>query len=193
MPEQVVLLDEAGRATGSFPKASVHHTETPLHLAFSCYAFDDQDRLLFTQRALGKATWPGVWTNTCCGHPAPGEAMLTAIRRRLEDELGVEPLSVRLVLPRFRYRATMADGTVENELCPVFVARVAGEPDPRPDEVEAARWYPWGDFVADVSERRVDVSPWAQLQVAELSALGEAPEKWPSGDPADLPPAARLS
>ncbi|MEJ3659114.1 isopentenyl-diphosphate Delta-isomerase [Actinomycetes bacterium KLBMP 9759] len=193
LEEEVVLLDETGRATGSHPKVSVHHTETPLHLAFSCYAFDERDRLLFTRRALGKPTWPGVWTNTCCGHPAPGEPMLDAIERRLKDELGVVPRSVRLVLPRFRYRATMADGIVENELCPVFVARVTGEPDPRPDEVEAARWYPWREFAADVAARRLDVSPWAQLQVAELVALGAGPDDWPSGDPADLPPAALLS
>ena len=108
--EQVVLLDPDGTPVGSMDKTRVHGTDTPLHLAFSCYGFDRDGRMLLTRRSLGKQTWPGVWTNTCCGHPSPGEDLESAIRRRLRSELGVEPTSLRPVLPGFRYRAVAPDG-----------------------------------------------------------------------------------
>lgn len=190
--EDVVLCAQDGTAAGRFPKRLVHHRNTPLHLAFSCYLFDSGGRFLVTTRAFGKLTWPGVRTNSCCGHPAPEESMRAAITRRLGQELGVAASEPRLVLPRFSYRAEMADGTVEYELCPVYVA-VADTADVRPDpaEVHAADWMAWGEFAAGVRAGTEDVSPWCALQVAELAPLGQDPAAWPSADPAHLPAAAR--
>ena len=146
--ELVVLLNEDGTPRGTAPKSEVHHRDTPLHLAFSCWVLDDAGRTLLTRRADGKRTWPGVWTNTFCGHPGPGEEIADAVVRRARDELGCELQGLELLLPRFRYRAVMDDGTVENEICPVFVARLATEPAPNPDEVGALSWVPlaelWG-------------------------------------------------
>ncbi|NUR16258.1 MAG: isopentenyl-diphosphate Delta-isomerase [Dermatophilaceae bacterium] len=191
--ELVVLVSSEGEAIGTAPKSSVHHADTPLHLAFSAYLFDDAGSFLVTQRALDKATFPGVWTNSACGHPAPGEPLADAVCRRVADELGLAVGDLRLVLPRFSYRAEQ-DGVVELELCPVLVGRVAGTaPEPRPDpaEVEAAEWLPWEEFAADVLAGRRRVSTWCREQVVELDALGPSPEQWPEADPADLPAALR--
>jgi len=192
--EEVVLLDEDGVAIGTAPKAAVHHTATPLHLAFSCYVFDGDGNLLATRRAVGKATFPGVRTNSCCGHPAPGEPPADAVRRRVRQELGLEVGAVELLLPRFRYRAVAADGVVENEICPVFRALVTHpRPDPRPnpDEVERAWWLPWARWVAGGQDLADPPSVWAAEQLPQLVALGPDPLAWPAADPAQLPPAAR--
>ena len=182
--ERVILLDEAGRAIGTEAKATVHHAATPLHLAFSSYVIDDEDRVLLTQRAFGKPTWPGVWTNSCCGHPLPGEPVQDAVRRRLVDELGIVAGEVDLILPEFRYRAEMPTGVVENELCPVYRVRWSGEVVPDPAEVASYRWINWTDI------RTVpNLSPWCLLQVEQLDS---APSDWTIADPALLPPAARL-
>jgi isopentenyl-diphosphate delta-isomerase len=186
--EEVVLLDEDGTAIGTAAKAEVHGTDTPLHLAFSCYVFDRAGRLLVTQRAVAKPTFGGVWTNTCCGHPAPGEPIVEAVRRRTEQELGIDLARVTLLLPRFRYRAVGENGTVEYEMCPVFTATSAGEPHPDPAEVEAWEWVPWAEFRDDVLSGRRSVSQWCREQVAELP---EDPMAAPAADPAGLPPAAR--
>jgi isopentenyl-diphosphate delta-isomerase len=187
--ELVVLLDEGGRAVGTTPKAGVHGTDTPLHLAFSCYLFDAAGRLLMTRRALSKPTWPGAWTNSVCGHPAPGEPVAEAVRRRVRDEVGVRAEGVTLLLPAFRYRAVMPNGVVENEMCPVFVATTTDALDPDPAEVEDATWVDWAAFRASVLDGSRPISPWCREQVEQLPEDPLAADAMP--DEA-LPTAARV-
>ncbi|MGA9858744.1 MAG: isopentenyl-diphosphate Delta-isomerase [Solirubrobacteraceae bacterium] len=164
----VVLLDDEGKPCDTMPKADVHGADTPLHLAFSVYVFDPVGRLLVTRRALSKVTWPGVWTNSCCGHVRPGEAPVEAARRRLGEELGLLPDAIEVALPDFAYRATSPEGVVENEVCPVFVARVTTDPTPEPDEVAEWAWTDWPAFRAVAASSPWLLSPWSVLQVAQL-------------------------
>ena len=188
--EAVVLVDRQGRAIGSLPKSAAHHDATPLHLGFSCYIVDGSGQLLVTTRATHKPSFPGVVTNSVCGHPLPGESAVEAVRRRTRQELGMELADVRPVLPDFRYRAAMG-GVVEHEVCPVYVARTAGgPPQPDPAEVGSAQWEPWETFAAEVVRGR-EVSPWCAEQVPLLVALGPDPLDWPTAPDGDLPAAAR--
>ncbi|MFB9676874.1 isopentenyl-diphosphate Delta-isomerase [Streptosporangium vulgare] len=189
--EHVVLVDTEGNAIGTAAKATVHGLDTPLHLAFSSYVFDEQGRVLLSRRALHKITWPGVWTNSCCGHPLPGEPLPEAVTRRLSHELGLAAGQVDLLLPRFSYRAVMDNGTVERELCPVYRVLVTSEAAPNPDEVDDVRWMPWKEFTDGVIGDRLPISPWCREQVPQLVELGADPLTWRAADPADLPPAAR--
>jgi isopentenyl-diphosphate Delta-isomerase len=170
--EQVVLLDAARQPIGTMAKSRVHSRDTPLHLAFSVYAFGPDGRFLVTRRALDKVTWGGVWTNTCCGHPAPGERTEDAARRRLSTELGLTAVDLELVLPDFAYRAVAPNGLVENEVCPVYVARVTADPTPDPTEVVEWRWAQWSDFVTIALTAPWVISPWAAEQVRDLVATG---------------------
>lgn len=169
--EEVVLLDEDGRPCGVAAKADVHGASTPYHFAFSSYVFDSAGRFLVTQRAHTKATWPGVWTNSCCGHPAPGEDPAAAVHRRLRQELNLTADRIELALPRFSYRASFA-GVEEYELCPVFLVRVDADPVPDPAEVADWRWAGWAEFLALAEDDAGGLSPWARAQVQQLQAGG---------------------
>ena len=169
MSELVVLLNDAGTQIGTTEKATVHTTQTPLHLAFSCHVIDDTGRVLLTRRALSKSTWPGVWTNAFCGHPAPDESFEDAAARRADRELGIRIRDLQPILPDFRYRAVDASGIVENEVCPVFRATVVGELAPSPDGVSEWAWIEPDALRAAVAAAPFAFSPWLVLQLEELA------------------------
>lgn len=170
--EFVVLLAEDGTPIGTTEKVTVHTRETPLHLAFSCHVFNPAGQLLVTRRAISKLTWPGVWTNSFCGHPGPGEAMVEAVARRAERELGITLDSVEMALPDFRYRAVDASGIVENEICPVFIAVTSATPQPADDEVAEFEWVDARALLESLEKSPWAFSPWLTLQLPALNAAG---------------------
>lgn len=173
LKELVVLLNSSGQAIGSADKCSVHTGQTPLHSAFSIFLFNRSGEMLVQQRAWSKKTWPGIWSNACCGHPMPGEGVEAAAHRRLKEELGITGQRLSLALPDFRYRASHL-GIVENEICPVFVGHYEGEPSPQDTEVAAIDWIDWQDFVNAAMEspahsQFAHYSPWSLLEAKELA------------------------
>ncbi|MFG6445297.1 isopentenyl-diphosphate Delta-isomerase [Microbacterium sp. P06] len=179
--EFVVLLDDDGREIGVAPKSTVHGTDTALHLAFSCHIVNSAGQVLVSRRALDKKTWPGVWTNSFCGHPQPGEQMTDAVHRRAEFELGLAIGDLELVLPTFRYRATDASGIVEHEICPVYTAFASEDPLPNPREVVDTRWVDPADLAAALGATPWAFSPWLVLQAAQLPLFTNPTASSPAG------------
>ncbi|MEV1053033.1 isopentenyl-diphosphate Delta-isomerase [Streptomyces sp. NPDC049887] len=134
-PILLELVDESGRTIGTAEKLSAHQAPGQLHRAFSVFLFDEHGRLLLQRRALGKYHSPGVWSNTCCGHPYPGEAPFTAAARRTHEELGVSP-SLLAEAGTVRYNhPDPASGLVEQEFNHLFVGLVQSPLRPDPEEV----------------------------------------------------------
>lgn len=170
--DEVVLLDGSGRPIGRRDRVAVHTGETPRHLAFSCWLVDGDGAVLMTRRALHKRTWPGVWTNSCCGHPRPDEDPVAALRRRVQEELGVEVDEISPLIPEFSYRAVDSSGIVENEFCPVFRAALPRRTSlaPDPDEVMETIWQDPAAVQAAMSAAPYAFSPWAVEQMATMGA-----------------------
>lgn len=166
MQELVVLVNDENIPIGTADKQSVHTTDTPLHRAFSLFLFNSKHEILLTKRARTKKTFPGVWTNTVCGHVAPDETTADAATRRLREELGITGILVTEVSP-YRYRFADANGIVENEICPICMGNFDGTPVPVPDEVDEWKWMPWEEFLADMRRDPDPYSPWCREE-AEL-------------------------
>lgn len=178
MREEVTLVDERDRVVGSAEKLAAHRSGQ-LHRAVSVFVFDEAGHMLLQRRAPTKYHSSGRWSNTCCGHPRPGETPGDAAHRRLQEEMGLNcPLESAF---SFRYRADVGNGLVENEYDHVFVGRYAGSPIPHPDEVDAWRWASVDEVLEDVADHPDQYTPWLKIVLDEHRSRLVTPPFGPTG------------
>lgn len=164
--EVVIRVDGRDRSIGPAGKLEVHRTGQ-LHRAFSIFVFDPEDRVLLQRRADCKYHFAGLWSNTCCGHPRPGEVTARAAARRLREELGfTTPLAE---ITEIVYRAgDPVSGLVEHEYLHVFRGRFTGAPRPNPSEVGAYRWLSLADVGDELDSGVTPYTPWFELLFKRL-------------------------
>ncbi|HYC02068.1 MAG TPA: isopentenyl-diphosphate Delta-isomerase [Azospirillaceae bacterium] len=170
--EQVVLVDADDREVGTAPKLEAHRLGLR-HRAFSVLVRDGEGRLLLQRRATAKYHSGGLWSNSCCGHPRPGEATDAAAARRLREELGIE--AAMSYLGRISYRVDFGDGMSEHEVVSVFAAAFGGRMRPDPAEVEDTAWVTGPELLADVRRRPELYTGWFRIYLdRHLDLLGLA-------------------
>lgn len=160
MAEQLILVDAQDRELGIGEKLQTH-LEGALHRAFSIFVFDGEKRLLLQKRAQTKYHSGGLWSNTACGHPRPGETTIGAAHRRLREEMGFDCQLQRAF--GFLYRTKLSNQLVEHEYDHVFVGEFSGEPVPDVSEVEDWRWTGMPQLLQDLSRNPNDYSYWLNV------------------------------
>ncbi|MFD7846448.1 isopentenyl-diphosphate Delta-isomerase [Nocardia sp. NPDC059764] len=168
----VELVDEQGHARGSLSVAAAHTAPGQLHRAFSVLLFDAGGRVLLQQRAAVKTRFPLLWTNTCCGHPEPGQPVLEAAAKRLHEELGVT--AELSEVGAFTYQATDPNtGRVEFEYDHVVIGRLDETvPHPNPDEVADTAWIRLDTLAEDVANEPARYTPWLGGVLKVVAARG---------------------
>lgn len=160
MNNQVILVDTQDRETGVMEKLEAHQ-KALLHRAFSVFIFNTHGQLLLQQRHADKYHCGGLWTNTCCSHPQPGEATQTAAERRLKEELGfTTPLTDK---GHFIYRAEFDNGLTEHELDHVFIGnsdRTTFSFDPQ--EIATVKWVNVSELQRELAQHPQNYTPWLQ-------------------------------
>lgn len=157
--QRVILVDDLDRELGSEEKLRAHQDGGQLHRAFSIFLFHPDGRMLLQQRARTKYHFPLLWTNACCGHPAPGQTTLDAACARLREETGLDADLVELFT--FTYQASdPASGLTEKELDHVFAGLLTGRPQLIEEEVEALRWMTSQEILTALDQQPQQFTPW---------------------------------
>ena len=175
--EHVILVDEYDNPVGTAEKMEAHRHNLR-HRAFSVFIFRKTPpnacltapvELLLQQRAAHKYHSPNLWTNTCCSHPRPGEDIIHAGERRLQEEMGLQlPLSYAC---QFHYIAHFENGLVENEIDYILTGWIGRHTiRPAPEEVQAYRWVTGDQLKQELSLYPTHFTPWLPLALHHLEA-----------------------
>ena len=163
--EYVILVNDNDMPLGAMEKMEAHE-RGKLHRAFSIFIFNQKGEMMLQKRADDKYHSPGLWTNTVCSHPRPGEDVEAAAHRRLKEEMGFDcPLSE---LFSFQYKANVGGGLTENEFDHVFIGNTDVQPVPNPEEVSEWKYISLQDVLADIKENPDDYTEWFKIAVVEL-------------------------
>ena len=163
----VILVDENDNEIGMMEKLEAHRREL-LHRAISVFVFHPDGKVLLQKRAQGKYHSAGLWSNTCCSHPNPGEGAHDAARRRLKEEMGIE-CDLKEV-GTFIYKTTFANGLIENELDHVFIGISETTPKFNPEEVDDWRWQNVATLRKNIEKNPAMYASWLPTALGILHA-----------------------
>lgn len=177
MDDILILVDPSDTPVGTCGKMQAHQKGL-LHRAFSSFIFDTRGRLLLQRRAVSKYHSAGLWSNTCCGHPRPGEATTNAARRRLDEEMGFD-CELRRV-GTFFYREPFSNGLIEHEFVHLHVGRFNGSIFPDPAEVGAWKWIEISELLAWIGSDPEAFTVWFRKMILDVGEAGLM--TWVRGD-----------
>jgi isopentenyl-diphosphate delta-isomerase len=169
MDEFLILVDRQDRKTGIAEKLQAHQ-QGLLHRAFSIFIFDSKGRLLLQQRAFGKYHSEGLWSNTCCGHPRPGERTAAAAKRRLFEEMGIS-CQLRKVFTLL-YREPVSNQLIEYEYGHIFVGTCDCEPVATPEEANDWQWQTLSKLPACIAAAPETFTVWFRRIVEDAGLAG---------------------
>ena len=157
MADALLLVDERNRAIGRAEKWAVHKRAL-LHRAFSIFLVYPDGRMLLQKRSRAKYHSAGLWANSCCGHPSPGERTVQAARRRLREELGANAV-LRFGF-RARYCTELPNGLTENEIVYVYFGAAPVALALNSAEVAATALMSLPKLRADIARRPARYAYW---------------------------------
>lgn len=162
--DDILLVDENNNPVGAGEKMDVHRRGI-LHRCFSILVYNSKKEMLIHRRASVKYHCPGLWTNACCSHPAPGVHLLAAAKRRLKEEMGIS-VPIKETGVEFIYKAKVGD-LIEYEYDHLLYGQFDGQPAPDPEEADAFKWMAFADIRNDMKKNPEAYTPWFRLIISQ--------------------------
>lgn len=165
MREEVILVDEQDKAIGSMEKLEAHK-QGVLHRAFSVFIFNSENEMLLQQRAFTKYHSAGLWTNTCCSHPRPGEKTPDAANRRLAEEMGIQTKLEHKT--SFTYKTKFENELTEHEFDHVFTGISQTDPVINKEEVNAFKWMSLEKVKEEIKTKPGEFTSWFKIAIEKI-------------------------
>jgi isopentenyl-diphosphate Delta-isomerase len=163
--QEVILVNEQDEATGTMEKMEAHKKGL-LHRAFSVFIFNSKGEMLLQRRAMNKYHSGGLWTNSCCSHPQPGEEVHDAAQRRLEQEMGFTTTLEKIF--DFVYQAGFDNGLTEYEFDHVYAGEYEGAIRFNPHEVMDYCYKNLGEVRISLQEQPNKFTAWFHLAFPKI-------------------------
>jgi isopentenyl-diphosphate delta-isomerase len=154
---KVIIVDENDIQTGIAGKLEAHE-KALLHRAVSVFIINSKGEWILQRRAFDKYHSNGLWTNTCCTHPHPGESVFDAAKRRLKEEMGIVCNVTWLF--SFIYKEKLDNELTEHELDHVFFGITDSDPVINTAEVEEWEKISFPDIQNDLKQNPERYTYW---------------------------------
>lgn len=161
----VILVDENDQEIGQIEKLAAH-VEGRLHRAFSVFIFNSAGEILLQKRSAAKYHSGGLWSNTCCSHPHPGERTDIAASRRLQEEMGMKSLLFKAFT--FIYKSELDNNLTEHELDHVFFGYSNEPPVLNEEEAEDYKYIDPVALQKDIEDNPNDYTVWLKICLDNL-------------------------
>lgn len=91
--EELPIVDEQGILIGAATRAECHNGKKLLHPVVHLHVFNSKGELYLQKRPAWKDIQPNRWDTAVGGHVDLGENIETALKREVEEELGITHFS----------------------------------------------------------------------------------------------------
>lgn len=162
----VILVDELDNETGVMKKMEAHK-KAILHRAISVFIVNTKGEWLLQRRAFNKYHSNGLWTNTCCSHPFPGESNIEAAHRRLKEEMGLNADLNEIF--QFIYVEELDNKLTEHELDHVFVGVTDKKPEINTNEVADWKYMDYNSLITSLEHSPEDYTVWFKKIVTRVN------------------------
>jgi isopentenyldiphosphate isomerase len=146
--EKLSFYDEELNEFGIALRSEIH-SKGLLHQVVHCWIIDDSSDekwIYFQQRSYEKKDFPGLYDISAAGHVDIGEEMEAALKREVQEEIGIEIDSKKLKFIGSIREQLHLDKFTNNEICQVYLYMIENPQFYIGYEVEKMVKVPFNEF-----------------------------------------------
>lgn len=160
----ITIVDENDNPIGSCERKFVYKYGL-FHRIVRVLLFNDKGEVCLQWRSKEEDTFPETWDQSAGGHVDAGEDYLTAAKRELAEELGVDTELEEIY--GFKTESVIGEKIIKR-FNRVFRGVYNGPLSLQEDEVSEVRWFGWDELKNEIKDHPENFTPGLRDIVAEV-------------------------